>query len=1208
MSTEKYHPLDLLQQIEDERGILLLEISKNRMDFLKREFKFLDILLSLHSFIRECYMPKVIQKVQVLFQDAALDLGNHVYKSGHVGLDFDLVKSQVQNRIWTTKLELRAGYFVPGMSFQLLSKKRGVATNSICVMEFIDSVVENLRDVVKISESHSSQIEEVLKELILLKTFVCFVSNRFIEPQCQLDFFTHVLVLAGHAAIIPWLYFPCQNENKPIQPCICKIYVEVLQALKSTQSQWYPVIPFEYVADCEANFVKSLLHNLEEISIISTSSRIVALKDQMATLQEMLNLLRANLIPLPTQDLIFHIQDIDTVIVDVGLLVYSLYDNEEEKEELTLEEMNETPVLDFPSNIQHIKTVIYLIIRKAFQSNLPRIHGLGYVEFLLNNLKEFQVCYSNEFDFVNDHLQRIQDELESVQLFLKDVAEERHNKQDRLQDCTILLIGKAYEVEYVVDACVSKEVPDWCLERWLMDIIEEIIRIKTEIMHIQKKKMLNDITATVHASTQLATTPMVNQEIVGFEDVIGTLKEMLIRGTRELDVVSIVGMPGLGKTTLANKLYFDEFVKSHFDIRAQCCVSQVYTRKELLLVILRDAIGDIPDFGRPPSDSEVADRLRKVLLPKRYLILIDDVWETTAWDDLRSCFYDANNGSRIILTTREHEVAIYAKSVSDPLQLRMFKEEESWKLLEKKVFGEENFSPYLTQVGLEIAKKCGRLPLSVVLVAGILAKTEKNEQCWRQVAAELGPHIHSDSNDIIEKSYQRLPYHLRLCFLYFGAFLEDEEINISKLTWLWISEGLVKSCKDENLEDTAERYLEDLIGRNVVTDIKRSSTDKVKTCRIHDLLLDFCKERASKENLLLWIKQNQNANPSSCIYSHKRLAQRRMSINGGKDNLEAWSSSCSLVGSVFYRNKKESVIIDLTSHFFRNFKLYKVLDLEFSCIYSIPTELPYLRYFAATMTDDIVTSSISNITNLEMLILRSSGGSFSVPIALLKLVNLRHLQTYCETYFTSHWETLSSLSFSKADDMELILRKAPNLRRMKCSLNDYSKSFPVLDFLTKLETIKIYSRRRPYGRDAYIFPSNLKKLTLCYAKLGGPDESNIAMLPNLKVLKVKFIEFYNKEWNVINENSFAQLKVLKIVDCYWLNKWNVSDDAFPCLERLVLHNCKHLEEIPSHFEDKPSLKSIEVKSCKESAVKSVVDIQEAQVDYMQNYGFKVFIN
>ncbi|KAF3620851.1 hypothetical protein T459_29937 [Capsicum annuum] len=108
------------------------------------------------------------------------------------------------------------------------------------------------------------------------------------------------------------------------------------------------------------------------------------------------------------------------------------------------------------------------------------------------------------------------------------------------------------------------------------------------------------------------------------------------------------------------------------------CLSQVYTCKDLLLVILRDPIGDIPVFHRPPSDAEVADRLRKVLLPNRYLILVDDIWETTAWDDLRSCFYDANNGSPIILTMRDHEVAIYAESVSDALRHRMFKEDERY--------------------------------------------------------------------------------------------------------------------------------------------------------------------------------------------------------------------------------------------------------------------------------------------------------------------------------------------------------------------------------------------------------------------------------------------------------------------------------------------------------------------------------------------------
>ncbi|KAK6772834.1 hypothetical protein RDI58_028072 [Solanum bulbocastanum] len=234
-------------------------------------------------------------------------------------------------------------------------------------------------------------------------------------------------------------------------------------------------------------------------------------------------------------------------------------------------------------------------------------------------------------------------------------------------------------------------------------------------------------TVPVHTSN-LPRSPMMNEEIIGFEDVIEKLRDQLIKGTKGRDVISVVGMPGLGKTTLAYRLYYDS---ENFECREK-------------------------------QADELADLLRKTLFSKRYLILVDDVWETSVWDDL-------------------------------------------------------------IEIGQQIAKKCGQLPLSVVLVAGILAEMEKTVECWNQLAHNLGPHIHEDSRAVIEQSYQILPYRLRPCFLYFGALLEDSVISVPKLTQLWISEGFVKSCEGKSLEDIAEGYLENLIGRNLVMGTKRSS-------------------------------------------------------------------------------------------------------------------------------------------------------------------------------------------------------------------------------------------------------------------------------------------------------------------------------------------------------------------------------------------------
>ncbi|XP_070016753.1 late blight resistance protein R1-A-like [Nicotiana sylvestris] len=516
MFVKKIHPLERLQAIERHWGFLLSPgIAIEEIKFLKREFKFLDIFPRLQSFNYECGMQDVTQEVQTLFDDVIVDL-NEIYKDPYPKTKFDPLISQVKNKIWITKLDIRAKYSFQETSLWPSANKDGAATSKI-ILEFVDAVVEILGDLVQTDDPSSllyvpepkDQIKEILKELKLLRFFVYFVSIKCIEPQSRHTFFSHVLIVAGHTAIVVWLYLASRgNRNdqdlapsemnallsdlmqmkiKPIQPGIRKIYIDVLQDLKSAiQSEMHPNIQNKHAAD--SGFVETLAHDLVGLPTSSNACQVFVLNDQMAILQEILSNLRDILIHLPTVNLDFCLQDMDTVIVDAGFLIYSLYDIKGEKEDTMLEDINRALNLDLPSNIVPIKSMIYLIVRKAFP-NLRRIHGLGYVDFFLNNLKEFQGRYANSLVFIKNQLQIIQKELESLQPFLKAVAEEQHHRFKTLQVCATQLISKAYEVEYVVDAaCISKEIPNWCLKLWLLDIIEEITRIKAEVAEIPEKQ------------------------------------------------------------------------------------------------------------------------------------------------------------------------------------------------------------------------------------------------------------------------------------------------------------------------------------------------------------------------------------------------------------------------------------------------------------------------------------------------------------------------------------------------------------------------------------------------------------------------------------------------------------------------------------------------------------------------------------------------
>nr|ABO93013.1 putative disease resistance protein [Solanum tuberosum] len=1230
------------------------DVGGGRINFFLWDLKFVDCFLYLKSFpfASECGMLNVSQKmiefwkseytrILTICHDSGTQYRNKNVRMRSLYLEKVWVAFKSfaywKEVIWKTKQEFRAEYSFPKTSLAA-NKVDDVNTHSPkFVMEVIDVFVENLNDLMKINDPSSwlfvpghmkEQIEKVLKELKLLRFFVCFVSNKCIEPQYQhTTFYTRALIEASHNAMVVWLYLPVYGNGnqdlaptevsrllsdfmemkiKSIEPGISRnsIYIDVLQALKST------------IPQAQKKHVD-----------IPTHSLTVGLSDQMANLQEMLCLLRDNLIHLPILDLEFHLQDMDSVIVDAGLLIYSLYDIKGEKEDTILEDINRELGFDLPRNIEPIKVMVYLVMQKAFQCNLPRIHGLGYVDFLLKNLKDFQGRYSDSLAFLKNQLQVIQTKFESMQPFLKVVVEEPHNKLKTLnEDCATQIIRKAYEVEYVVDACINKEVPQWCIERWLLDIIEEITCIKAKI---QEKNTVEDTMKSVIASSQLARTPRMNEEIVGFEDVIETLRKKLLNGTKGQDVISMHGMPGLGKTTLANRLYSDRSIVSQFDICAQCCVSQVYSYKDLLLALLRDAIGE-GSVRTELHANELADMLRKTLLPRRYLILVDDVWENSVWDDLSGCFPDVNNRSRIILTTRHHEVAKYARVHSDPLHLRMFDEDESWKLLEKKVFGEQSCSPLLRDVGQRIAKMCGQLPLSIVLVAGILSEMEKEVECWEQVANNLGTHIHNDSRAVVDQSYHVLPCHLKSCFLYFGAFLEDRVIDISRLIRLWISESFIKSCEGRSLEDIAEGYLENLIGRNLVMVTQRDDSDgKVKACRLHDVLLDFCKERAAEENFLLWINRDQITKPSSCVYSHNQHAHLAFT---DMKNLVEWSASCSRVGSVLFKNYDPYFAgRPLSSHAFSisrillNFKFLKVLDLEHQVVIdSIPTELFYLRYISAHIEQNSIPSSISNLWNLETLILNrtsaATGKTLLLPSTVWDMVKLRHLHIpkfrpenkkalLENSARLDDLETLFNPYFTRVEDAELMLRKTPNLRKLICEVQclEYPHQYHVLNFPIRLEMLKLHQSNIFKPISFCISAPNLKYLELSGFYLDSQYLSETAdHLKHLEVLKLYYVEFGDhREWKVSN-GMFHQLKILKL-KCVSLLKWIVADDAFPNLEQLVLRGCRHLMEIPSYFMDILSLQYIEVENCNESVVKSAMNIQETQVEDNQNTNFKLVL-
>ncbi|KAH0671575.1 hypothetical protein KY289_026068 [Solanum tuberosum] len=869
--------------------------------------------------------------------------------------------------------------------------------------------------------------------------------------------------------------------------------------------------------------------------------------------------------------------------------------------------------------------------REVTGLNFPKTNGLGFLNCFLGKLEELLHSKLDLITKLKPQIVLVKEELLILRSFFNH-TEETYDEHDEICGLIISATEMAYKAEYVIDTCLACSYSQMYKAYWISEVVENIKLVNKDVGENLKREEI-DVNRVAKGSANIvpslsANTSGANEEMVGFQDVMDKLKKKLLGGSHQLDVISIFGMPGNGKTTLAKKIYNDPTVVSHFDVRAMCHVTQVYSWRDLLLTILNDVLE--PANRTKKGDDELATELRRVLLTKRFLILIDDVWDKTAWDYLKMCFQGSQNRSRIILTTRLYEVARYAKCNSKPHRLRLLTDDESWKLLQEELFHGQSFPCELGDVGLRIAKRCGGLPLSIVLVAGVLKEKKKKADCWKEVEESLSSHnigSSEESMSIIGFSYKNLPNHLKPCFLYFGGFLRGKDIPVSKLSRVWLAEGIVEDSKEKGSEDAAQDYLKDLIRKNLVTDMEKRSNGKLKTCRVHDLLHQFCVEKAKQDNFLFWIHRGHGVD--SISYPEKPEIYR-LSIYSKWDDFAQWQQAGSSVRSFLFNARSDDYYPAMArdiSFIINRFKLVKVLNLESITIGdTFPNELKsliHMRYFAVRTSADSFPSSVSDLWNLETFVVNGLHRVLKLPCSLFKMFKLRHVHVNSRASFSLHdnmcesqlvnLETFSTPCLSPGEDAEKILRSMPNLRKLRCiveGLLGYSTKgsivrFPRLDFLHQLESLKLLSYSYPTKHPhEFNLPLNLRELTLSNFRLPWTQILTVGKLPNLEILKLLFRAFEGAEWEV-KDSDFPELKYLKL-DNLNIAEWSVMDDAFPKLERLVLTKCKKLEKIPCHFGDVASL-NIEVNWCSWSVANSAQEFQTTQHEDMANYAFRVTI-
>ncbi|XWS07753.1 hypothetical protein CRYUN_Cryun41cG0017700 [Craigia yunnanensis] len=900
------------------------------------------------------------------------------------------------------------------------------------------------------------------------------------------------------------------------------------------------------------------------------------------------------------------------------------------------------------------------------------------VSFAIERISDLLIHEAVFLSGVREEVERLKDELQRMQSFLKD-ADRKQDQDERLRKRVAKIRDLAYDSEYVIDAFILKVAH----QGGFQGIINILTSICTKPFHLHKigmkvkiiLKKLEDISKNLPAyqisgegegSTSVSMmqqrlrrtfSHVEEEDVISLESMTEDVLAQLMKQEDRLHVVSVVGMGGIGKTTLARKVYKHNVVKQHFDCFAWACISQKCMPREVVhgvLIKVSSPSKEERELIDKLTEDELIKKLFHVLEEKRYLIVLDDIWKIEDWEILKKAFPRGKKGSKILFTTRIKGVALHADPCNSPIEIPLLNVDEGWRLFKRKAFPEHTTESHarsreFEMLGREMVIKCRGLPLAIVVLGGLLA-TKKSWAQWEKVQRNIHAHLNEAElqnqpygavNGILVLSYNDLPYNLKPCFLYLGHYPEDREFSKKELIRLWIAEGFISSSLESggrSMEDVAENFLEELINRCLVQVCKSDYTGiGAKTCRIHDLLRDLCVDKAKNENFFGIIQP-----PIDEISTQILTASmpRRIAIHPSKRYVCLKGDHPNLRSLLLFQN--ESLVeVEISKYF--NFKFLRVLkvvnrDDDMWHVSSEIGNLHHLRYLGLKCSGEIILPrSIGKLKSLHTL--RVLGLEIKINFKVLfKLERLRHIlfNSFCDggkmclgarnilknietlKYITIkdliengavfNFTNLRSLGirFMRSKDVVLFLKALIQLHRLQ-SLYLKMKVFLIPSYhdleplsqchhLSKL-FIQGKIQEDPHLRHHVLkfVPTNIIKLILWGSELKQDPMVVLEKLPHLKILNLT-LDAYTGTKLICSANGFLQLDSLVIGDLSKLEEWEIEEGAMPHLRSLLLKSLYNLRMFPEGLRYLTALQELKLKRMKRSLVEriEVIDGREGE--------------
>ncbi|CAM0878430.1 unnamed protein product [Alopecurus aequalis] len=691
------------------------------------------------------------------------------------------------------------------------------------------------------------------------------------------------------------------------------------------------------------------------------------------------------------------------------------------------------------------------------------------------------------------------------------------------------------------------------------------------------------------------------------------IKNILINhaSNRDLTVLPIIGMGGQGKTTFAQLVYNDPEIKEYFQLQRWCCVSDDFDVAKIASSICQSSEN---------NREKALQNLQTELSGKRYLIVLDDVWNEDAdkWEKLKTCLKHGGKGSAILMTTRKARVAqIMRTCVDDSHNLG-----ELHKLFLKEIFENRAFclrkpnAPELSDVVEKILDRCVGSPLAARAFGSMLSnKTSMKD--WTDILNRS-----NTCNDqagilpILKLSYDDLPSHIKLCFAFCAIFPKDYQINVEALIQLWMAHDCIQPKHGDNLETAGRETFDELTRRSFFQDVTRKPKREWRqfrsatVCSIHDLMHDIALSVMGEDCLTIFYWEDEkkllSAGPTRHMFS--------LRPNNGK-NVEAYLrkhiqslQSLSLLCSDSYSN-------GLAQHLSK-YNHLRALKLTFFNYNNLrPRHLQYLRYL--DLSNNYLTKElpmeISTLYNLQTLNLSNCSNLVRLPKDMKYMKNLCHLYTSgcrslkCMPPDLGQLTSLKTLTY-------FVMGSSPGCSTMR-ELRDLN-----LDGILELSCLQnvteedaksssIGSKENLVGLslewsdnsieeldlhknvlDALKPPAGIDFLRICsYKGTGFPTwVTCLTMLQHLtelhldgcrmcdefpqfglfKALEVLVLRRMDKLQSLCNHNSsatFLALKDLTLVNLKIFERWVATEGeelTFPLLENVKIEDCPLLTALP----------------------------------------------